>query len=66
MEREANALARLEALVRVVEDEARARGTLHLFERWKATLPGGGPGQPGGERVPSSSGHRSRRGTDTG
>jgi len=40
--RDADALARLEALVKVVEKEARARGTLHLFEQWKATLPGGG------------------------
>jgi hypothetical protein len=40
MERDADALARLEALVKVVEAEARLNGTLHLFEQWKATLPG--------------------------
>ncbi|MBM4378381.1 MAG: hypothetical protein FJ086_03635 [Deltaproteobacteria bacterium] len=37
--RDADALARLEALVKAVEEEARANGTLYLFERWKASLP---------------------------
>jgi len=31
--------AAIEALVKAVEEEARANGTLHLFERWKASLP---------------------------
>ncbi len=44
-QRDADALAQLEALVKRVEDEAKANGTLHLFERWKATLaiPGEAP-----------------------
>lgn len=58
-ERDAAALAKLELLVKAVEAEARLNGTLHLFERWKATLPGQGapaaaPGRP------------RRRGTDPG
>lgn len=33
------ALERLESLVRALEEEARARGTLHLLEAFKRELP---------------------------
>jgi len=50
-DRDAEALASLEALVKALEAEARLNGTLHQFERWKATLPRQGapaaaPGRP--------------------
>ena len=54
------ALERLEALVRALEEEARALGTLHLLEAFKRELPAPLGTAPSLTAVPGEASHGTR------